>query len=208
MSAEGLLYNPSLFTNKPLAVWDATRQYIELSRKYPCPFSYIRGHVFKFFHSLFMLEEHKELRNIVAKTRSDEDFLMVATKLETKYRDDYNKFIDANNIPTHPNELPIFFCKPYYRPPPTKFNTNLQSLTNIPNKLLDETKLNETHKPIKRIKLESKPKIKTQRLPLCKNCPNPKGIRCNFGFCRTCCRTKTLEDKLNCIGHRFKVSVI
>ena len=47
MIAEGSLRNPCLFSGIDPVVWDVTSEYLDFVDRYPCPLSYVRGHVFK-----------------------------------------------------------------------------------------------------------------------------------------------------------------
>ncbi|XP_046913683.2 dihydrouridine synthase 1 isoform X2 [Dermatophagoides farinae] len=195
MSAEGLLYNPALFTGKPLAVWDAAYEYVEQYRKHASSFSSIRGHIFKFFHHCFTLEEHLELRNVVGKTHSIEDFVKVADQLKKRYHVEYEKFIaDDQYTNEHPKNWPVFICKPYYRP--------------LETRVIDNTNESVVQEPVKKkIKKEKKPKgpKAPKILPeLCSQCSHPRGLKCDFGYCRICCRQKSYSEKLDCQGHGFR----
>ncbi|XP_027203528.2 dihydrouridine synthase 1 [Dermatophagoides pteronyssinus] len=195
MSAEGLLYNPALFTGKPLAVWDAAYDYVEQYRKHSSSFSSIRGHIFKFFHHCFTLEENLELRNIVGKTHSIDDFVKVADQLKQRYQVDYEKFIaDDQHSKEHPKNWPIFICKPYYRP--------------LETSVIENSSKTDGEEPVKK-KIKSGKKLKGPKAPkilreLCSQCPHPRGLKCDFGYCRICCRQKSFVEKLNCQGHGFR----
>jgi len=67
MSAEGHLTNPSLFEGDAPPVWTMAEEYLDLVKRFPCPLSYVRGHIFKLLHRCLAMEENHDVRRVVAK---------------------------------------------------------------------------------------------------------------------------------------------
>ncbi|XP_054159661.1 tRNA-dihydrouridine(16/17) synthase [NAD(P)(+)]-like [Oppia nitens] len=207
MSAEGLLHNPALFTGKPVAVWTVAEQYLNLVNQYPCPLSYTRGHIFKFFHHCFMLESNEDLREKVAKAHTIDVFENVTKELKNRYEKQYNSESIISNNWTDGSTLPPYICQPYIRPEPKPIismaNKRSPEDDNIEteSKKLSKKKLKRMNRSINhtdRVRAVSK------RI-LCTLCPNPKAEKCDYNFCRSCCRKKTFEETLDCTGHKFQM---
>jgi tRNA-dihydrouridine synthase len=91
MSAEGHLTNPALFAGISPPVWKVSFEYLDLVDIYPCPLSYVRGHLFKLLHHLLQIKDNFDLREIIARSSSVADFRDVVNKLQERYQVTYHK---------------------------------------------------------------------------------------------------------------------
>ncbi|KAG8192586.1 hypothetical protein JTE90_015219 [Oedothorax gibbosus] len=204
MIAEGSLHNPALFKGLNPKVWDMALEYIELVKLYPCPLSYVRGHVFKICHHCLLLEENNEIRHIIACANKMEEIERAISELKTKYENtslvnDCSDSLKKYNLPLLP-----WLCQPYVRPLPQdsdKHNKDVASsdtkLSNAREKrIVSENSL--SRKKMKKLQRNPEKQFGTNKFVFetCKDCLNPKGTKCAYDL-------KSYKELLDCIGHKF-----
>ncbi|PNF31298.1 hypothetical protein B7P43_G12649 [Cryptotermes secundus] len=117
MSAEGNLYNPSIFEGHNPAAWEMALEYLDLAEKYPCPISYVRGHLFKLFQHCLCLPENFELRADLATGSDLSDFRSTVLQL----RDCYLPYHEGTKTWAGDTGIgynlihPPWICQPYMR---------------------------------------------------------------------------------------------
>ncbi|XP_003743206.2 tRNA-dihydrouridine(16/17) synthase [NAD(P)(+)]-like [Galendromus occidentalis] len=222
MTAEGNLYNPSLFTGRNPPVVDVAQEYLDLVIKNPCPVSYIRGHLFKLFHEAIHLAENRDVRERLASAKSIDDFLTVNKDMRERLKkaSSARRPFTAWELKCGVKPIPIYRCQPYLRPDPEESSDD-QAQRKGPSKTIDQMidLVQDLERPADvDLKALSKNKLKKlMRYPrrsvailsertvfsLCKgeNCKNPKGIKCTFAMCRACCRSYARLERLTCETH-------
>lgn len=207
MIAEGNLHNPALFQGINPPVWKMCIEYLEFVKKYPCPMSYVRGHIFKICHHCLVIEENKEIRQKIAVASDINQFTEAVLELREKYENLDSKSATLNPIRKYNLPFPPWICQSYIRPPPEK--TSMEK----GEKNLEEEEMNRkriicengiSRKKLK--KLQKNPDKKFEKKPAfetCRLCLNPKGSKCAYQLCKSCCREKTFNEVLDCSGHRF-----
>lgn len=209
MSAEGLLYNPALFHDRPYPVWEACEEYLRLAKQFKTPPSMVRGHMFNFFHQIFKYPQHEHLRTLVGAKTSYDDLKVVGEEVKKHYQQDYEQFAKdfANRGPDqwlHPDEYPDYCCKPCYR------HSQKPSTENLPN-TLDAVEVEQLKQRKRKIREERKQqRMESKKLKisvLCTKClGNQRGQTCAWSMCKRCCKAKTDEEKVDCEGHRRKAN--
>ena len=216
MSAEGHLTNPAIFAGINPPVWKVSIEYLDLVDIYPCPISYVRGHLFKMLHHLLQIKDNFDLREVIAKSSSLSDFREVVLKLEARYQD----YLDGTKVWEKPEELssytlihPPWICQPYVRPSPESYVKKMEQLAAGDSLKRPVTPSNDEPTGLSKKKLK-----KLQRNPekkflatcrengkICVTCKNPGGVKCEYELCKTCCKSKCFNFELDCSGHKIQV---
>lgn len=217
MTAEGNLHNPALFHGINPPVWDMLLEYLDYAEKYPCPLSYMRGHAFKLCQHALMT--HKNLRNLFASAKDVNEFRDAATKLRDaceadveKFKEDPLNFKQELDLP-----LPYWLCQPYVRPNPheerkidpenreMRKQINLKRAEDILKINSKEAgfSMNKIKKMLKKPHKNHDPALKPKFEP-CINCKNPKGLKCEFTLCKSCCRNRANLEMKGCTGHNIR----
>lgn len=117
-------------------------------------------------------------------------------------------------VPDYNLQIPPWICQPYYRMPPEEHKQLLEvkqkeAEHRIKEKYFDGKGNAISRKQMKKLKrLEHRAKIKIERneeLCIMPDCDNTRGTKCEFSFCRICCRKKCFDENFNCSAHRVFV---
>lgn len=203
MSAEGNLHNPALFEGRNPMVWEMAEEYLDLVQKYSCPLSFVRAHIFKLWHHT--LQIYQELREELAKAKSLEGIIAVNNELKVKCQEEMaNKKEGDKNTGDLP--FPHWICQPYVRPPP-KDAVKEESAMRAKRALEEEddgnTEQLSKNKQKKKQRNPNKifdPSVKP-KYAKCDQCGNPKGTKCVFHLCRSCCKKQAFREMADCAGH-------
>lgn len=207
MSAEGALYNPSLFLGRQPPAWEMVDKYLAYATIHRPPLGYVRGHMFRLWHHC--LCKHIDLRTPMGIAKKFELLVEVSNQLKERCKADAEKDIAEGKDSEEPGKLPYWRCQPYVRPPQKNVGKRTHEDTSEAN-----TSDNKTDKPLTRRKLLKKkhrengkglfPKVARDKWPLCKSCGvNPWGTKCLHFRCKKCCRVHSETLVLDCPGHRL-----
>ncbi|GFS65831.1 hypothetical protein NPIL_99151 [Nephila pilipes] len=208
MIAEGSLHNPALFCGLSPTVWEMSLEYLELVKLYSCPLSYIRGHIFKLCHHCLNIEENKEIRQKFATANNIEEFTSAILELKSKYEPQVTTEDSTSSFEKYGLPHPPWICQPYVRPPPV-METSRQNIDKTEESSTSEKRsISENGLSKKKLKkLQKNPEkqfgVKKFVFEKCQNCLNPKGSKCSYQLCKSCCRKKSFNELLDCVGHKF-----
>jgi len=220
MTAEGNLTNPALFAGTQPLVWDVAQEYLELTNEYPCPLSYIRGHLFKMFHHCLSWDKSLHLREVLAKGSTPEELKTVVDNLKELYLP-YQSGAQEWSPPADHSlaklPFPPWQCQPYVRLPPEEHVEKMKNIATQMKRAREEAGDNQQDPPQgglskkKLKKLAKNPnkqfRVGREVLQICNACPNPMGVKCKYSLCKTCCKSKCYTDNLNCEGHGIMIQL-
>lgn len=206
MTAEGNLYNPALFAGISPPSWKMATEYINLAKvhKYPT-LSCVRGHIFKLLHHVFQQVAHRDLRDNLAQANDFQEISKVTEDARTRLEK-----TEADVNPISPCDmdailnLPYWRCKPYVRPKVQQGSEQVSRKRD--SQMIAENDKRKEHKAKKQAKYQEKIADKETKLkyPMCIKCPgNPRGMKCLFKLCKSCCKKRLEEDDTDCLGHRI-----
>ncbi|XP_046396936.1 tRNA-dihydrouridine(16/17) synthase [NAD(P)(+)]-like isoform X2 [Ischnura elegans] len=182
----------------PPPVWEPGLEYLEFVSEYPCPFSYIRGHLFKLFHHCLSLPVNYDLRANLAKSSTLEEFRKVVEDLRDRFlpyhlgkneegaeeakKIEFHNPEDESKSSTPWPWHPPWLCQPYIRPTLAEQSQRLEN-----------RKMNAALEPKKDENTIDEADVTTN------------GLKCAFKLCRSCCKIKCNDDIVDCVAHRFMV---
>ncbi|KAM4691463.1 tRNA-dihydrouridine(16/17) synthase [NAD(P)(+)]-like [Rhinophrynus dorsalis] len=201
MSAEGNLHNPALFEGRNPVVWEMAEEYLDIVKQFPCSLSFVRAHLFKLWHHT--LQVYQELREELAKVKTIEGITAVNRELKHRCQEERKKSGEVNT-----GELPFphWICQPYVRPPPkdiVKEGSGIRGKRSLEDEDDGNPELLSKNKQKKKLRNPSKmfdPSAKP-KYAKCDQCGNPKGNKCVFHMCRSCCKKKSFREMADCAGH-------
>ncbi|XP_053201355.1 tRNA-dihydrouridine(16/17) synthase [NAD(P)(+)]-like [Panonychus citri] len=206
MSAEGVLHNPALFSAIHPPVWKVAEEYLKLVEQYPVVLSIVRGHLFKFFHISLSIEENADLRHLLAKASARPQLHEFVRLMKERYQeklelDDLDFHVPMTTLP-----LPPYLCQPHFRPSPPLNKPTGSEETSKKRPIENDSETSKTKRLANEARLQAKKAAKEasgRKLPLCTSCPNPRGVKCDYNLCKTCCRNKVFKLVLDCVGHKL-----
>jgi len=213
MTAEGNLFNPTLFTDKHLPVYEVVDKYLSYAKQYGTGFMYVKGHLFKLYNITFQIK--LDLRDMLGKTHSVDDIIEVqeVIKKELVREEQLNQpAVQVQRVSTCDNfrALPYWRCQPYFRSTRIEAITHVQTEGELSEReiamALERKQRREAKKRRKELLAaasKAKPN-KRRKYPDCPTCQqNPASPKCCHTMCKPCCIKRCMEVVVDCVQHNI-----
>jgi len=211
MSAEGVLYNPALFSNTYPPQHEVARRYLDMVRRYApkTKIGYIRGHLFKIFRP--SLSVHTDLRAKLGTANGLDAYDTVVAELAARLEADMAAAVTNHTWPQYPIEdaqapgglrFPHWVCQPYVRVLNTAAVTTAQAeaaiASGIPTdvkrransmRIGDDQRVDDDDSTTTTMVNMTRKKPRKHAL-VCgyEGCTNVASEQCTARVCRRCCR--------------------
>lgn len=202
MSAEGLLFNPALFSGLHIPVWILCKKYMNYFQEHgETNISHLKAHLFKMLHHVIQDPENEGLREDLTNARVLQDFSLIIERIREKYE----IAGEEQSLPMTTLPVPIYVSQPYFR------NDRIfaQQIKNreqpCDKKVLSQSQEEEQkskrqkRKELKKSRREAKKEARVQ-LQLCLDCKNPRGVSCSLSLCKICCQIREETCEYHTIG--------
>ena len=182
---------------------------------------------------IIALRTNADLREIIAKGQSVEEFRRAVVALRERYVKFHNgeeKFVLPEELQMFNLAHPPWICQPYVRPPPDVYLEKMRKLAAEERKEREEFEVvgEENKRSAENENEEGQPMSKTKRKKMEKKaqkdrwktmnqmktdyqscsaeeCNNPCSKKCESLLCRRCCKTKSETQILICEAHKIYV---
>ncbi|KAJ3125806.1 tRNA-dihydrouridine(16/17) synthase [NAD(P)(+)]-like protein [Nowakowskiella sp. JEL0407] len=237
MTAEGNLYNPSIFTGKFHPVWTLADEYLQIIRDYPksATFGMAKAHLFKLF--LPCLSLHTDLRTKLSEATNFDDLQNISNILRDRIVEATSQTefapskieVDERGYKI----LPYWVCQPHMRPEQLAeiWGTAGEEATNDDNRkrkvdsksadansengdvIKEKVPKGRFYNPFCSITVDlivvKKPKIPKHRICNLENCSNVGSPNCAFNLCKGCCKTNaaSLESEKRNASENFSAEL-
>ena len=205
MSAEGLLYNPALFSGKHIPVWILCSKYISYFEEYgQGNLGYLKAHFFKMLQHVIQEPENVCWREDLTSARYLEDYARIVEKIREKYEvPGEDQCLEMTTLP-----LPIYVSQPYFRfdrllaqHGETQSEKRVQEV----NESLDHQSKRQKRKELKKERRKAMKNLPRPILQLCLQCKNPRGVSCSYSLCKTCCQSRQEPCESHSFGRRTRL---
>lgn len=211
MSAEGILYNPSLFAARHEPSWKVAKEYFDLflqNHTLEVSRSCLRAHLFKILHHVLQVEGYEHIRENLSTARSYEEFETVIDNIRDNLAvKNEDQSVESSTLP-----LPYHLSQPYFRLRNNheKLETDTREKVERIKRMSDDTiKICETiskkqAKKMLRLQLKNERKENKkvhEEFPPCAMCSNTRGLKCIYAMCKLCCAIELKKNRnAGCIG--------